>query len=75
MSEQNKCNDCGKTINPMSNLCPDCKEKSNVTDFRKVREFLYSNPGANINAIVKGTGLEGKKILQYLEKGRLDIKV
>ena len=48
---------------------------NSAAEFRKVREFLYSNPGANINAIIKGTGVEGKRILEYLRKGSLNLKV
>jgi len=50
-------------------------QMNNAAEFRKVREFLYSNPGANINAIIKGTGVEGKRILEYLRKGSLNLKV
>jgi len=75
MSKQNKCKNCGQVINPMNSLCTDCSEKNNLAEFRKVREFLYSNPGANINAIIKGTGVDGKKIFEYLQKGSLNLKV
>jgi len=75
MSKQNKCKACGKIINPMKNLCSDCIKKNDAVNFKKFREFLTANPGADINTIVKRTGLNQKKVLEYIERKSLDIKV
>jgi len=75
MSKQNKCKACGKRINSMRDLCPDCINKKDAVNFKKFREFLTANPGADINTIVKRTGINQKKVLEYINDGRLNIMV
>jgi len=42
--------------------------------FLVVREYIYKNPGMDIETISKDTGVEVKFILQMLREGRLQYK-
>jgi hypothetical protein len=66
---------CGRIITNGNDLCRACVKKDTTEEFKIIREFLYSNPGANINKIVEKTGVEPSKVLQYIRDGRLDILV
>ena len=52
------------------NLCPACIEKEE-NDFQVLRKFLEENPSATVEEITQETGIEVKKILQFLKEGRL----
>ncbi|KNF09661.1 flagellar operon protein YvyF [Gottschalkia purinilytica] len=54
-------------------VCIKCR---NVEDemFKKVKEYLYDHPGADIQTVSTETGVEVKKILRYLREGKLEIK-
>ena len=73
MAKQNNCSICAKMISTDKNICKQCLGDQEENDFEKVRNFLYSNTNANINAIVKETGVSSSKVLQYLREGTLNI--
>lgn len=54
-------------------LCPKCRYEDDG-DFKIVKEYLYDNPGADINKVSKATEVELKKILMYLKEGRIEIR-
>lgn len=54
-------------------LCPKCRYEDDP-DFKIVKEYLYDNPGADINTVTKETEVELKKILRYLKEGRIEIR-
>ena len=54
-------------------LCPKCRYEDDE-DFKTVKEYLYDNPGADINKVSKATEVELKKILMYLKEGRIEIR-
>ena len=49
--------------------CPVCKEKQEV-ERQKVRDFLDENPGADMMAIAKATGLSAKVITRMTKEGK-----
>ena len=75
MAKQNNCLICNKIISTNRNLCKKCSGDEEKTDFEKVRNFLYANTNANINTIVKETGVSPNKVLRYIREGTLDIIV
>ena len=50
--------------------CPACQEKQDL-ERDKVREYLIANPGADITAISKGTGLSTKALTRMSKEGFL----
>ena len=73
MTKQNNCSICFKMISTDENICKECLGDEEEKDFEKVRNFLYANTDANINIIVKATGVSSNKVLQYLREGKLNI--
>ena len=57
MTKQNNCSVCNKLISTEKKLCKACLGSDVKNDFEKVRNFLYTNNNANINKIVKETGV------------------
>ena len=54
-------------------LCSRCL-KNDEDDFKKVKEYLYNNPGATIVEVSEETGVEENQILRYLRESRIEIK-
>ncbi|WP_422446897.1 TIGR03826 family flagellar region protein [Thermoanaerobacterium sp. DL9XJH110] len=72
--ELRNCPECGKLfVYTVKNLCPDCVKKEEE-DFEKVRDYLYDNPGATIEEVSEKTGVDSKKVLEFLREGRLVLK-
>lgn len=68
------CTRCGKIYAYDGfNICLNCR-KDDEEDFKKIKEFLDENPGANISEVSDGTGVDSKKIMEFLRQGRLEIK-
>lgn len=68
------CPSCGKLfVYTVRNLCPNCI-KEDEHDFNKVRDYLYDNPEATIEDVTAETGVDSKKVLEYLKEGRLMLK-
>lgn len=72
--ELKNCPNCGKLfVYVTKNLCPACAEKDEE-NFRNVKDYLYENPEATIDEVSEKTGVDTKKILEYLKEGRLILK-
>jgi len=68
------CKKCGKVFAYNGyNTCPQCK-KQDEEEFMVVKEYVYDNPGADIQLVSQETGVEVKKILRYLRDGKLEIR-
>jgi flagellar operon protein (TIGR03826 family) len=74
MGEIKNCRSCGKIFTYMGGQ-PICRECRNIEEeqFKKVKEYLYENPGATITEIAMELDISVKKIKQYLREGRLEI--
>ncbi len=68
------CSRCGKlfTYAYGTVLCDSCK-KSDEDDFRKVKDYLYNHPGANLSKIAIDLDISVKRIKNFLREGRLEI--
>lgn len=53
-------------------LCPRCKQHEEEL-FRKVKEYLRENPGANMCEVSKETGVSAALIEKFLRQGRLQV--
>ena len=68
------CSRCGKiyAYNGI-NLCIQCR-REDEEDFKKIKEYIDENPGANISEVSDATKIESRKIIEFLRQGRLEIK-
>lgn len=67
------CSRCGKIYAYDGfNICLKCRQ-DDEDDFKKVKEYLYEHPGANIVEIIEKTGVESKKVIEFLRQGRLEV--
>jgi len=55
-----------------SEICSRCSS-SDMEDFKKVKDYLYDNPGATIVEVSDQTGVNEKKILRYLRESKIEI--
>ena len=53
-------------------ICLKCRQKDEE-DFKKIKEYLDEYPGANIAEVERETGVESKKIIEFLKEGRLEV--
>jgi flagellar operon protein (TIGR03826 family) len=68
-----QCRECGRIFNTLgSDTCPACAEELDES-FRKVKNYLYDHPTANVVEISKGTEVPEKTVLHFLKEGRLSI--
>lgn len=68
------CSKCGRVFAYVGNeICSRCAT-SDIDDFKKVKEYLYDNPGATIVEVSEETGVDEKKILRYLRESRIEIR-
>lgn len=67
------CRSCGKIYQYDGfNVCHSCR-KDAIEDFKKVKEYIYEYPGANISEVHEGTEVGVDKIIEFLKEGRLEI--
>lgn len=72
--ELRNCPQCGKLFTYISiNLCPHCL-REDEEDFRKVKEYLYENPGAGLIELAEATEVDESKIIRWIREGRLEDK-
>ncbi|KDR94753.1 flagellar operon protein TIGR03826 [Peptoclostridium litorale DSM 5388] len=73
--ELKNCISCGRTFGSEfgENLCKKCRNEAYENDFKKVREYLYDNPGSDVNEVSAATGVERTKIMLYLREERIEI--
>jgi len=74
MPDVRNCKRCGKLYNyiggPM--LCPICLDKDEE-DFKRIKDYLYENPGASMAEISSVLEISTEKITRFLREGRLEI--
>lgn len=67
------CKRCGKIYRYDGfGLCPSCR-RNDEGDFKKVKEYIYDFPGANISEVHEATGVDVDKIIGFLKEGRLEV--
>lgn len=54
-------------------ICHSCRKEDDL-DFQKVKEYLEEYPGANISNVVEATGVNTRKVIEFLKEGRLEIE-
>ncbi|BCV25532.1 MerR family transcriptional regulator [Gelria sp. Kuro-4] len=69
--EVRNCPRCGKMFAYSGfKLCPACRrEEENL--FAQVESYLRTHPGANLEAVAEGTGIDKEIILDFIRNGRL----
>ncbi|EOC99397.1 TIGR03826 family flagellar region protein [Caldisalinibacter kiritimatiensis] len=69
------CRRCGRiyVYDGINKLCPQCR-KQDEEEFHRVKEYIYDNPGANVQMVSDATGVSTEKILKFLREGRLELK-
>jgi len=73
MPDLRNCRRCGKMFNYIGvPICPTCVE-SDEADFKRVKEYLYQNPGASMSEVSSVLEISIEKITRYLRDGRLEI--
>lgn len=74
MSEIRNCPRCGKIFTyigrPICNRCIEDEED----EFKRVKEYVYDNPGATISETSQVTEVSVEKIMRFLREERLEIK-
>lgn len=74
MAEIRNCPRCGKIFTyvgrPICSRCIEIEED----EFKKVKEYVYDNPGATISETSQETGVSVDKIMRFLREERLEIK-
>lgn len=74
MSDVRNCRKCGKIFTFLggSPICPACKQLDE-DDFKRVKEYLYDNPGSNLTQVSVELDISVEKIKRFLKDGRLEI--
>lgn len=54
-------------------LCPICRNKD-MEEFKRVKDYLYDYPGADIQTVSRETNVSTKKIIRFLREGKLEIR-
>jgi flagellar operon protein (TIGR03826 family) len=73
MSKVRQCRQCGRIFNSLgSDTCPACAEKVDEC-FRKVKNYIYDHPEANVTEISEGAEVPEKMVLHFLKEGRLSV--
>lgn len=68
------CKNCGRAYQYDGNAyCKRCRQDSEE-EYKRVKEYLYDNPGASVAEVSEETEVSEKKILKFLREGRLEIK-
>lgn len=74
MPDIRNCRRCGKVYTYLGGppLCQACKQLDEE-DFKRVKDYLYKNPGASISHISNTLEISVEKIKRFLKEGRLEI--
>lgn len=72
--EVRNCKKCNALFNYYSGypLCPKCKVEDE-REFRKVRDYIKSNPGVNIEEVSNVLEISRQQIIRYVKEERLEI--
>ncbi|HHW32013.1 MAG TPA: MerR family transcriptional regulator [Clostridiaceae bacterium] len=68
------CRRCGKLFNLVGDppLCQECR-KIEEEDFKRLKEYLFNNPGATLSQVSLELDISIERIKRYLREGRLEI--
>ncbi len=74
MPDVRNCRRCGRIYNYLGGapICSVCREQDEV-DFKRVKEYLYKNPGASMSEVSTILEISVERIKGYLKEGRLEI--
>lgn len=74
MTDIRNCRRCGRMYNYIGGppLCLDCR-KADEEVFKRVKEYLYENPGATLSQVSLDCDVSVEKIKLFLKEGRLEI--
>lgn len=74
MPDVRNCRRCGRMYNYLGGppICIDCKNADEAI-FKKVKEYLYDNPGATLSQVAVDVDVSVEKIKMFLKEGRLEI--
>ncbi len=74
MPDVRNCRRCGRIYNYIGGIpiCSTCKEQDEE-DFKRVKQYLYDNPGASLTEVSTVLEISVEKIRIYLKDGRLEI--
>ncbi|MGE5632526.1 MAG: TIGR03826 family flagellar region protein [Caulobacteraceae bacterium] len=74
MPEIRNCPRCGKIFTYMGRpICNKCLE-AEEDEFKRVKEYIYDNPGATISETSQATDVSVEKIMRFLREERLEIR-
>lgn len=73
--ELKNCSKCKRTFGAQEGqeLCSKCGAEYIEEDFRKVRDYLYDYPGADVKEVSEATGVSEAVILRLLKQDRIEI--
>ena len=73
--ELKSCEKCGRKFGALASesLCTKCSAENIESDFKKVRDYLYDNPGADVREVSEETGVSERVILKLLKDERIEI--
>lgn len=67
------CPECGALfVSGIKKLCDECSKKDEE-DYNKIFKFLRQNPCSKIVEVSEGTGVPRKKIMKFIEEGRISL--
>jgi hypothetical protein len=74
MSELKNCINCHTSFVSVteSKICLKCLKEDDII-FKKIKDFLYDNPGATMLEVSSTFDISTKKIIKFLRDGRLEI--
>lgn len=73
--ELKNCTKCNRTFGADvgQELCTKCSADYMEEDFRRIRDYLYDYPGADVKEVAEATGASELVILRLLKEGRIEI--
>lgn len=74
MPDVRNCRRCGKVYNYIGGtpICSACRQLDEE-DFKRIKEYLYDNPGATLSEVSTVLEISVEKIRGFLKDGRLEI--
>ena len=73
--ELKNCLKCQRTFGARENeeYCSKCSMDHIEEDFKKVRDYLYDHPGADIKEVAHATGVSERTIIKLLKDERIEV--
>ena len=73
--ELKNCVKCGRAFGARDNeeYCSKCSMDHIEEDFKKVRDYLYDHPGADIKEVAQATGVSERTIIKLLKDERIEV--